>query len=87
MKSRNWFLVGLLLLLAVALLLRQGDQRRLREGDSAGQPSASAKTGLWERFTRLPAALLGRRPSGLQTVKVASTANVTALSEDKGSLV
>ncbi|NBU11417.1 MAG: hypothetical protein EBS84_20810 [Proteobacteria bacterium] len=83
MKSRNWFLVGLLLLLAAALLLRQGDQRRLRDADSAGKPSATGKTGLWEHFTRLPAVLLGRRPPGTQPVKASSTATVTALSEDK----
>ena len=81
MKSRNWFLTGLLLLLGAALLLREGERRRVREQAAAGTNAAAPATGLWERFTRLPAVLTGRRPAAAPA-PVASTAHVKALSDD-----
>jgi len=81
MKSRNWFVAGLLLLLGAALLLREGERRRARE-QAAGTNTAPPAVSLWERFTRLPSALTGRRPAAQPAAPVASTAQVKALSDD-----
>lgn len=78
MKSRNWFLTGLLLLLGAALLLREGERRRAREQAAAGTNAAPPAPGLWERFT-------SRRPSAVPSAPsapAASTAHVKALSDD-----
>ncbi|NBV20837.1 MAG: hypothetical protein EBS05_02420 [Proteobacteria bacterium] len=85
MKSRNWFLVGLLLLLAAALVMRQGEHQRQRAAQQPG-PSATTQPGMWERFTSLPAALLGRKPASAKPAPATGVlfpAKVTSLSDDK----
>ncbi|MBM3869832.1 MAG: hypothetical protein FJ392_02565, partial [Verrucomicrobia bacterium] len=77
MKSRNWFLAGLLLLIGAALLFREGERRRAREQAAAGTAAIPAAPGLWERFT-------GRRPAVAPAVPAAapSTAHVKSLGDD-----
>ena len=83
MKNRNWFLVGLLLLGAAALMLRQGEQRRLRELISPDTNFTSARVGLWERLTnRQPAVPSAVQPAAVPAAPV-PPAKVTALSDDR----
>lgn len=63
MKSRSWFLLSLLLLLAAGFFWRLGEQRRLREQPSEGATNAPARLTVWERFIRLPSVLTGKTPS------------------------
>lgn len=81
MKNRNWFLVGLLLLGAAALVLRQGEQRRLRELTAPAGEQEPARARLWDRLTNRQPGLPTSRPSA-QAAAAISTANVTALGED-----
>lgn len=60
MKSRYWFLISLLLLIAAALCWQHGDRVRLRDQPRDGATNATAKPTVWERFTRLPGVLAGR---------------------------
>ncbi|MBI5802526.1 MAG: proprotein convertase P-domain-containing protein [Verrucomicrobia bacterium] len=59
MKSRNWFLISLLLLVAAALCWQQGERLRPRDQPRDGATNAAGPT-VWERFTRLPYVLTGR---------------------------
>ena len=79
MKSRNWFLIGLLLLLGAALLFREDGRRRQRDAAAAGTNAAPRPAGsFWDRLTR-------RAPApapGPARAAAPSTAHVTALSTD-----
>ncbi|KAF0176609.1 MAG: Peptidase S8 and S53 subtilisin kexin sedolisin [Limisphaerales bacterium] len=72
MKSRPWFLISLLLLVAAALCWRQGERLRQREQPGDAATNATARPTVWERFTRLPYVLTGRpvpRPSAATAAK------------------
>ncbi|MFM8468701.1 MAG: S8 family serine peptidase, partial [Limisphaerales bacterium] len=76
MKNRNWFLLSVLLLMAAALLLRQSEQRQLRDrihGLSA--PGAPAHGG-----AMVPPIAHAPAPA---PVPEPSTANVTSLGDDR----
>ncbi len=84
MKNRNWFLPCLLLLIAAALLLRQGEQRRQRELTGNTTNDTPAQPGLWERFTRLPSVLTGRKPAtAAKASPGSSSAHITSLGDDR----
>ncbi|PAW82377.1 MAG: hypothetical protein B9S33_15225 [Pedosphaera sp. Tous-C6FEB] len=63
MKSRYWFLLSLLLLVAAALCWQHGESLRQRHQPRDAATNATAKPTVWERVTRLPAALAGRTNS------------------------
>lgn len=72
MKSRPWFLISLLLLVAAALCWRQGERLRQREQPRDDATNTTAQPTVWERFTRLPYVLTGRpvpRPSAATAAK------------------
>ncbi len=81
MKNRNWFLVGLLLLGAAALVLRQGEQRRLRELTSPVEERETARVRLWDRLTNKQP-VLPASPPAAPAVASAASAKVNALGED-----
>ena len=81
MKNRNWFLVGLLLLGAAALVLRQGEQRRLRELTSPVEERETARVRLWDRLTNKQP-VLPASPPAAPVVASAASAKVDALGED-----
>lgn len=81
MKNRNWFLVGLLLLGAAALVLRQGEQRRLRELTATAGEREPARVRLWDRLTNKQPGLPASQPAA-SVVASAPSAKATALSED-----
>ncbi|MEN9572384.1 MAG: hypothetical protein RL514_239 [Verrucomicrobiota bacterium] len=70
MKSRYWFLLSLLLLVAAGWFWHLGEQRRLRDQPAPGGTNAPAQVSALERFLRLPSVLTGRPVP--REVKVAS---------------
>jgi subtilisin-like proprotein convertase family protein/sugar lactone lactonase YvrE len=81
MKNRNWFLVGLLLLGTAALVLRQGEQRRLRELTAPAGEREAARTRLWDRLTNKQPVLPASQPAASAFASAASP-KASALGED-----
>ncbi len=63
MKSRSWFLLSLLLLVAAGCFWQWGEQRRLRVQPAPAATNAPAQLTVWERFLRLPSVLTGQPTS------------------------
>lgn len=82
MKSRHWFLISLLLLVAAALCWWQGERLRLREQPRDGATNSTATPTVWERFTRLPYVLTGRTAPRGSVATAAKPPELLSLSRD-----
>lgn len=82
MKSRPWFLISLLLLVAAALCWRQGERLRQREQPRDGATNPTAAPTVWERFTRLPYVLTGRPVPRNPAATAAKPPELLSLSRD-----
>ena len=86
MKSRHWFLISLLLLVAAVLCWRHGERLHERERERnqsrPAAPTSSAPASLWEKFTQLPRILTGRAPFALAPAPVTPTPELLSVNRD-----